>query len=140
VSKAFDLADVPSVRASELRLPMQLLIERGQGLALIKGLSEREIRELEDEIWARFDDDSEARLALALRFRALLDVFTYRRLKRLLLERGFKLITAAIEEAARQPLNVRFGFNAQKLLMALDAATARPAALAASPPPLKAAA
>jgi hypothetical protein len=140
VSKALDLADVPSVRASELRLPMQLLIERGQGLALIKGLSEREIRELEDEIWARFEGDNKARLALALRFRALLDVFAYRRLKRLLLERGFKLITAAIEEAARQPLNVRFGFNAQKLLMALDAATARPAALAASPPPLQAAA
>jgi hypothetical protein len=140
VNKAFDLADVPSVRASELRLPMQLLIERGQGLALIKGLSEREIRELEDEIWAHFESDNEARLALALRFRALLDVFAYRRLKRLLLERGFKLITAAIEEAARQPLNVRFGFNAQKLLMALDAATARPAALAASPPPLQAAA
>jgi hypothetical protein len=140
VSKALDLADVPSVRASELHLPMQLLIARGQGLALIKGLSEREIRELEDEIWARFEDDNEARLALALRFRALLNVFAYRRLKRLLLERGFKLITAAIEEAARQPLNVRFGFNAQKLLMALDAATARPAALAASPPPLQAAA
>jgi hypothetical protein len=55
----------------------------------------------------------------------------------LLLERGFRLIAAAIREASRQPLNTRFGFNAQRLLTALDAATASPAA---EPLPLKIAA
>jgi len=132
-----NLADVPRVDAAELDIPMRLLIGKGQGLALLKGLTEREIRDLENEIWTGFEGSDEARLAVALRFRALLDVFASRRLKGLLLERGFRLIAAAISEASRQPLNTRFGFNAQRLLTALDAATASPAA---EPLPLKIAA
>ena len=132
-----NLADVPRVDAAELDIPMRLLIGKGQGLALLKGLTEREIRDLENEIWTGFEGSDEARLAVALRFRALLDVFASRRLKGLLLERGFRLIAAAIREASRQPLNTRFGFNAQRLLTALDAATASPAA---EPLPLKIAA
>jgi hypothetical protein len=118
-----NLADVPQIAASDLDRAMQLLIARGQGLALLKGLTEQEIRKLEDDIWLEFDGDAEVRLAVALRFRALLAVFTARRLKDLLLERGFKVIAAAIVEAARQRLNTRFGFNAQRLLLAVDAAT-----------------
>lgn len=125
-----NLADVPKVSASELDMPMRMLIENGQGLALLKGLSEDEIRALEDGIWAEFEGSSEARTAVALRFRALLDVFGSRRLKGMLIEHGFKLITAAIKEASRQPLNTRFGFNAQKLVMALTAATAQPVVVA----------
>jgi hypothetical protein len=132
-----NLADVPRVDAAELDIPMRLLIGKGQGLALLKGLTEREIRDLENEIWTGFEGSDEARLAVALRFRALLDVFASRRLKGLLLERGFRLIAAAIREASRQPLNTRFGFNAQRLLTVLDAATASPAA---EPLPLKIAA
>jgi hypothetical protein len=132
-----NLADVPKVDAAELDMPMRLLIEKGQGLALLKGLTEREIRDLEHEIWTGFKGSDEARLAVALRFRALLDVFASRRLKGLLLERSFRLIAAAIGEASRQPLNTRFGFNAQRLLTALDAATASPVA---EPLPLKIAA
>ena len=132
-----NLADVPRVDAAELDIPMRLLIGKGQGLALLKGLTEREIRDLENEIWTGFEGSDEARLAVALRFRALLDVFASRRLKGLLLERGFRLIAAAIREASRQPLNTRFGFNAQRLLTALDAATASPVA---EPLPLKIAA
>ena len=124
----FNLADVPTVDAAELGIPMRLLIEKGQGLALLKGLSEREIRDVEDDIWTGFEGSEEARLAVAVRFRALLGVFASRRLKALLLDRGFRLVAAAIREASRQPLNTRFGFNPQKLLMALETATARPAA------------
>jgi hypothetical protein len=123
----FSLTDVPVVDAAELSVPMRLLIEKGQGLALLKGLSEREIREVEADIWASFRGSEEARLAVALRFRALLSVFASRRLKALLLDRGFRLVAAAIREASCQRLNTRFGFNAQKLLAALDAATARAA-------------
>ena len=110
-----NLADVPRVDAAELDMPMRLLVGKGQGLALLKGLTEREIRELENEIWSGFEGSDEARLAVALRFRALLDVFASRRLKGLLIERGFRLIAAAIQEASRLPLNTRFGFNAHKL-------------------------
>jgi hypothetical protein len=118
-----NLADVPHVAASDLDLPMQFLIANGQGLALLKGLTEKEIRQLEAHIWTVYEGSAERRLAVALRFRALLDVFTARRLKQLLIERGFKVVAAAIAEAADQRLNTRFGFSAQKLLLAIDEAT-----------------
>ena len=102
-----NLADVPRVDAAELDMPMRLLVGKGQGLALLKGLTDHEIRELENEIWSGFEGSDEARLAVALRFRALLDVFASRRLKGLLIERGFRLIAAAIQEASRLPLNAR---------------------------------
>ncbi len=135
-----NLADVPKVSAAELAMPMRMLIDKGQGLALLRGLAEHEIRVLESVIWTEFSGTDEARLAVALRFRALLAVFDARRLKALFLERGFKLIAAAVKEAAEQPLNTRFGFNAQKLLMALDTATASPIEVAADLEPMKIAA
>ena len=119
-----NLSDVPQVDATDLDLPMRLLISQGQGLALLKGLTEKEIRDVEEQVWASLEVGSEARLAVALRFRALLAVFSSRRLKDLLLNRGYKLVAAAIEEASTQRLNVRFGFSAQKILLALEAATA----------------
>ncbi|MBS0249661.1 MAG: hypothetical protein JSR78_01180 [Proteobacteria bacterium] len=124
----FDLSDVPVVDASDLAFVIELLRERGQGLALLRGLREDEIREIEDAIWAAFDDESMGtpRLAVALRFRALLQAFSGRRLKALFLERGFRLLAFAAQDAAARPLNVRFGFNAQRMLLALDASTARP--------------
>ncbi|HVX35632.1 MAG TPA: hypothetical protein VHC71_05390 [Hyphomicrobium sp.] len=118
-----DPTDVPPVRASDLNRPMQMLIANGQGLALLKGLSERELRELEDNLWSDVKSDAGARLAVALRFRALVDVFAARRLKDMLIERGFKVIAAAIAAASEQRLNTRFGFSAQRLLSAIDAAT-----------------
>jgi hypothetical protein len=121
-----NLADVPTVNTAELGLPMRMLINKGQGLALLKGLSENEIRDLEAQIWVDFEGSESARLAVALRFRALLNVFAARRLKDMLLDRGFKGVAAAIKAAAEQPLNARFGFNVQKLVMAIEASTARP--------------
>jgi hypothetical protein len=118
-----DPTDVPQVTASDLNRPMQMLIANGQGLALLKGLSEHELRELEDSLWSDFKSDADTRVAVALRFRALVDVFAARRLKNMLLERGFKVIAAAISAASEQRLNTRFGFNAQRLLRAIDAAT-----------------
>ncbi len=123
-----NLADVPTVEASELDFVIELLIAGGQGLALLRGLTEDEVRAIENRIWTEFDGSSQARLAVALRFRALLDVFTSRRLKALFLERGFRLLAAVTREAATRPLNIRFGFNPQRLLLALDAATASPRA------------
>jgi hypothetical protein len=122
-----NLADVPKVDAADLGILMRKLIDRGQGLALLKGLDEAGVRSLEDEIWSEFEGTAQSRLAVTLRFRALVQVFSARRLKDLLLTRGFRVIAAAINEAATQPLNTRFGFKAQALVMALDTATERPA-------------
>lgn len=134
-----DIADVPAVDARQLGQTIQMLIAKGQGLALLKGLSEKEIRSLEADLWGSFEGSSEARLAVALRFRALLQVFAARRLKDLLLNRGFRAISAAIEEAASQRLNVRFGLNVQKLVVALETATAtvRPAIAITEPAEFK---
>lgn len=128
-------ADVPEVSAAELYEPMRRLIARGEGLALLKGMSEADLRRLEDELWAELDMAAETRLAVALRFRALVALFGARRLKELLLHRGFKLVGAAVAEAAAQRLNMRFGFNIQKFVVALDAATATSHAAPALPRP-----
>jgi hypothetical protein len=122
-----NLADVPVVNASDLGFVIQLLIDGGQGLALLRGMHESEIRDVENRLWAEFHGSSDCRLAVALRFRALLSAFTSRRLKALFLERGFRILMAAAQEAASRPLNVRFGFNSQRMLTALDVATMRPA-------------
>jgi hypothetical protein len=118
-----DPTDVPQVATSALNRPMQILIANGQGLALLKGLSECELRVLEDSLWSDIEINADERLAVALRFRALVDVFAARRLKDVLLDRGFKVIAAAIATASEQRLNTRFGFNTQRLLLAIDAAT-----------------
>ena len=115
-----NLADVPIVAASELYDPMRRLIAQGHGLALMRGLTEDRIRALEDEIWLDFEGSAETRLAVALRFRALLAVFANRRLKDVLLTNGFKAIAAAVMEASKQRLNTRFGFKAQAFVMAVD--------------------
>ncbi len=129
----FDPANVPTLETSEFDFVIQILIASGQGLALLRGLAEDEIRAIEDRIWVEFDRPDHARLSVALRFRALLGVFESRRLKALLLERGHRLLAAVAREVSVCPLNVRFGFNAQRLLMALDAATAQPASGDAAP-------
>lgn len=122
---AFDAADVPPVSAANLAVPMRIALEHGHGLALYKGLDDNQIRAIETELWTHFADDAETRLAVALRFRALLHVFDARRLKLLFLMTGFKLISRALAEAATQRLNTNYGFSAQRFVLALEAA--RPA-------------
>ena len=114
-----DPSDVPTISADALLVPMRLSIANGHGLALLNGLSEDNIRALEAQVWAHFAHDPQTRLAVALRFRALLDVFASRRLKELFLHNGFKLIARAVQEASSQRLNAQFGFKAQKFVAAL---------------------
>lgn len=127
---AIDIADVPPVAADELYRPMQHLIASGRGLALLRGLGEDDLRQLEDVLWQSFDGPAERRVAIALRFRALVAVFAGRRLKETLLNSGFRGLSAAIAEAASQRLNARFGFKEQHFVMAL----ARPATAHTAPP------
>lgn len=115
----FDTADVPEVSADALNIAFKHLISNGRGLALFNGLAEHEIRGVEAALWAAYPDQAETRLAAALRFRALLDAFGAKRLKELLLQNGFKSIQSAVEEAAKQRLNARFGFRRQHFVMAL---------------------
>ena len=117
---SIDLADVPPVTPADLTLPMRIAIEHGHGLALYKGLTENEIRAIETALWTQLSHAPETRLAVAIRFRALLDVFASRRLKQLFLKTGFKLIARALTEAATQRVNAELGFSAHKFVLALD--------------------
>lgn len=119
-SQTMQRDDVPTVAASDLFRPMRQLILSGRGLALYHGMSAVDLQSLDGEIWKLFDDAPHKRLAVALRFRALLEVFQSRRLKEQVLKHGFKVIAAAIAQAAQQRLNTRYGFNAQKFVCALD--------------------
>lgn len=116
MSVAIDSSDVPAVGIHDLYVPMRRLIADGRGLALLNGLSEADIRATEHRIWADFADQPEIRVAIALRLRALLEVFAHRRLKQEFLEQGFKLIARAVAEAATQRLNTRFGFKPQTFI------------------------
>jgi hypothetical protein len=129
ITATVDRCDVPEVSLHELYTPMRRLITEGRALGLLNGLSEAEIRIVESQIWKDFADQPETRLAIALRFRALLDVFTTRRLRQEFLNQGFKLIARAVAEASTQRLNTRFGFSAQKFVSALSPAL-RPTAQA----------
>lgn len=133
MTRAINTSDVPAVALHDLYLPMRHLINEGRGLALLKGLAESDIRALETHIWSQFSEQPEKRVAVALRFRALLDVFSRRRLREEFLNQGFKLIARAVAEASSQRLNTRFGFNAQKFVSALAPRTGRPFTHATTP-------
>lgn len=121
-----DPADVARVSLHDLYMPIKRLIDTERGLALLKGLDEAAIRDLESEIWAHFADRPHLRVAVALRFRALLNLFAGRRLKDLFLNQGFKLIARAVHEAAHQRLNTRFGFKPQAFITALSVPNVQP--------------
>ncbi len=121
MSRQIDTSDIPPVSLEHLLVPMRAAIANGQGLALLNGMSEAAIRDIETLVWAHFAGAPHTRLAVALRFRALIDVFRARRLKQLFLMNGFKLIARAVHEAASQRLNAEFGFNTHKFVLALAA-------------------
>ncbi len=127
VAAQFDAADVPRVSPEALKVAFRCLIENGRGLALLNGLEEGQIRDVEDALWSTFPNEPETRLAAALRFRALLSAFGAKRLKDLILLTGFRSIEAAVEEAAKQRLNARFGFRQQHFVAALSRLTQKPA-------------
>ncbi|MGE0053080.1 MAG: hypothetical protein AB7S74_02620 [Hyphomicrobium sp.] len=124
MSHQIDTADIPAVALEDILVPLRAAVAKGQGLALLNGMNETAIREIETVVWEHFADAPQLRLAVALRFRALLEVFAARRLKQLFLNNGFKLIARAAHEAAGQRLNVAYGFKAQRFVLALSSAPA----------------
>jgi hypothetical protein len=107
-----DFTDLPRVSAEELGLPMRTLIASGRGLTFLRGLSEEELRDIDEIIWNRLgSDDPIRRLAVVLRFRGLIDVFSAPRLRDLFLHQGYRLIGHAVKVAATLRFNAERGFN-----------------------------
>ncbi|MGZ5914314.1 MAG: hypothetical protein ACXWJU_03145 [Hyphomicrobium sp.] len=116
----WDLTDVPAIASADLAAAMQALIADGRGLVLLRGLEDADLDTVQAELKRRFHADPRTALAVFVRFRHLAEVFSARRLKELMLERGFALIGPAIAIAASLRLNANRGFNPQKFLIALQ--------------------
>jgi hypothetical protein len=126
-----NLSDVTLVDPRNLALAMQYMVETGRGLAMLRGITEAELREIDRALWNALCHDPAERLAVLVRFRCLAKVFAARRLTDLLLHTGYRLIAPAVQVAARMRLNADLGFNPVKFERALaeqlgrsDAATA----------------
>jgi hypothetical protein len=120
----WDLTDVPAIAPNDLAAAMQALIAEGRGLVLLRGLDDADIATVQAELKRRLHADPQAVLAAFVRFRHLAEVFSARRLKELMLDRGYSLIPPAIAIAASLRLNAHRGFSPQKFLLALNEALA----------------
>jgi hypothetical protein len=108
---AVNLSDVALVSPEDLALPMQYMIDTGRGLAMLRGISQAELREVDHAIWDKLGAKPAQRVAVLVRFRCLIEVFAARRLADLLMHNGYNLIAPAVHVAARMRLNADRGFN-----------------------------
>jgi hypothetical protein len=115
-----NLSDVPLVDPQAMALPMQYMIDTGRGLAMLRGVSKDELREIDHALWDALGSDPVQRLAVLMRFRCLIRVFGARRLADMLLDNGYNLIAPAVQVAARMRLNADLGFNPLKFERALQ--------------------
>lgn len=119
IHPSFDTTDLPQVRRAALALAMHLLIEDERGLVMLNGSTAADRKRLEAMFWECYDGDTREGVATLVRLWAMVDVFQTRRLKAILLGRGFKLIEQAVTVAASSRINLDWGFNPQRFLMGL---------------------
>lgn len=120
-----DLTDVALVSSLDMAVPMSHLIDAGRGLALLDGLSSDDMRAVDAAVWDKFDCPPAERIAVLVRFRSLLQVFSSQRMKLMFLNSGFNMLAPALHVAAGLRLNAERGFNPQKFERALRDAMAR---------------
>lgn len=116
-----DLNDVPLVQSDDLMRVMQRLIAQEDGLILLKGLNAQTHQALEEAIWKTFENQPEVRLAVLVRFEALIHLFKQRRFRDLFTLHGLGILTSVFAVASAQRLNTTWGFNQQAFLNTLRA-------------------
>jgi hypothetical protein len=116
----WDLTDVPAIAPTDLAAAIQALIAEGRGLVFLRGLEDADMTTVQAELKRLFHGDPQRALAVFVRFRHLAEVFSARRLKDMMLDRGYALVAPAIAIAASLRLNANRGFNPQKFLFALQ--------------------
>jgi hypothetical protein len=124
MAMTWDLTDVPAVEADDLASAMRALIDNERGLVLLRGLADQDLDTVQAELMRRFHAEPQRALAAFVRFRHMVEVFSARRLKDLMLDRGHGLIAPAIAIAASLRLNANRGFSPQAFLMSLNTALA----------------
>ena len=120
-----NLSDVALVEPRDLGMVMQYMVKTGRGLAMLRGVTEAELREVDRALWDELSDDPPQRVAILVRFRCLIAVFRARRLSDLLMHTGYRLIGPAVQVAAQMRLNADLGFNLVKFERALVEQMAR---------------
>ena len=120
-----DLSDVALVEPQKLALAMQYMVDTGRGLAMLRGISKAELREVDHALWDAPGRDPLERLAVLVRFRCLIKVFGARRLRDLFMHTGHTLFAPAVQVAARMRLNASLGFNPVKFERALASELAK---------------
>ncbi len=100
MAMTWDLSDVPAVETADLAAAMRTLIDNERGLVLLNGLSEDDMSAVQDDLQRRFQGDPQRALAVFVRLRHLVEVFSARRLQAKFLQRGYSLMAPAIAIAA----------------------------------------
>jgi hypothetical protein len=119
MTMTWDLTDVPAVEAADLAAAMRALIDDGRGLVLLRGLTDADLDTVQGELKRRFHAEPQQALAVFVRLRNLVEVFSARRLKEQLLDKGFALMAPALAVAASLRLNANRGFNPQRFMASL---------------------
>jgi len=114
-----NLTDVARVDPKHLALAMQYMVETGRGLTMLRGITEAELRQVDQALWDELSSHPAERVAVLVRFRCLIGVFAARRLANLLMQTGYRLLAPAVCVAARMRLNADLGFNPGKFERAL---------------------
>jgi hypothetical protein len=111
--------DVMTVSARDLDHALRVLIDDGHALVLFNGADADVRADIEAAFWRSFKGPARHGHATMLRFWALLDVMGSRRLNAMFLDRGFAFLDHLIAAAAAQRLNIGWGFNPQRMVMAV---------------------
>ncbi|MEQ1697810.1 MAG: hypothetical protein ABL901_18415 [Hyphomicrobiaceae bacterium] len=116
-----DPTDIPVISADAVQGIIDLIIERGQALVLFHGATPASRAEIERAFWQGHGGDRISGNATLIRFWHLVDAMSGRRVKSLILERGFAALAPLAACAASARLNIHWGFKPQHLVAALTA-------------------
>ena len=122
LASTIDPTDVPTIPPRDLALALRMMLAGGRVLAAASRFSEGDIRRVEQAFWSHNGGCHATKLAVLLRFRSLIGVFSTRRLNSLVERYGSSLVPHALSVAATMRLNTKWGFNPQKFARALEAA------------------
>jgi hypothetical protein len=116
----FDLSDVPPVEDRLLKRLVELMAANGRSRILFKGATREDRDVLEDAFWAEYRGETAVGVAALVRFWAMIEVVGTRRLGERLLREGFLILRPLARASARLRMNVKWGFNPQRMLWMLD--------------------
>lgn len=115
----FELNDVPRVAASDLQAVLQELVISGRADLLLEGPTQIDRTAFEEEFWQGFSGQTSLGAAIIVRFWALVDVLSSRRINDMLMDRGFVFLRLLADAAASQRLNANRGLNPLQIAWAV---------------------